>query len=70
MSTTEVVHFCSAPMAQHHAPLDTPHTSSPTGAGVAAHIHQDIITGTVMRRPGLNGVMGDGMGLLKSRSDG
>ena len=31
------------------------------GAGVAAHIHQDIITGTVMRRPGLNGVMGDGM---------
>ena len=29
-----------------------------TGAGVdAAHIHQDIITGTVMQRPGLNGLL-------------
>ena len=28
------------------------------GAGVdAAHIHQDIITGTVMQRPGLNGLL-------------
>ena len=30
----------------------------PTGAGVnAANIHQDIITGTVMQRPGLNGLL-------------
>ena len=29
-----------------------------TGAGVdAAHIYQDIITGTVMQRPGLNGLL-------------
>ena len=29
-----------------------------TGAGVdAANIHQDIITGTVIRRPGLNGLL-------------
>ena len=29
-----------------------------TGAGVdAAHIHQDIITGTVFQRPGLNGLL-------------
>ena len=29
-----------------------------TGAGVdAAHIHQDIITGTVMQRPSLNGLL-------------
>ena len=28
------------------------------GAGVAAaHIHQDIITGTVMQRPGLDGLL-------------
>ena len=28
------------------------------GAGVdAAHIHQDIITGTVFQRPGLNGLL-------------
>ena len=31
-----------------------------TGAGVAAaHIHQDIITGTVMQRPGLDGQLND-----------
>ena len=29
-----------------------------TGTGVdAAHIHQDIITGTVFQRPGLNGLL-------------
>ena len=29
-----------------------------TGAGVDdVHIHQDIITGTVIRRPGLNGLL-------------
>ena len=29
-----------------------------TGAAVAAdHIHQDIITGTVMQRPGLDGLL-------------
>ena len=33
-----------------------------TCAGVVtAHIHQAIITGTVIRRPGLNGVLDDGM---------
>ena len=31
-----------------------------TGAGIdAAHIHQDIITGTVMQRPGLDGNLND-----------